>query len=330
MNKSIFPVLICLLGACLGGCQPKDAWLSGTAEGVQNGKVYLLRFDDKSYRMLDSARITDGRFSFSAKGIVLPEFYALTLDTAQSALTLFLDKSPVSVQLDSTNDYAKSLVKGSVLQDEYEAYLQNPPQDIRPYIKAHPKSLVAAYVFYRFYTYQLTPDEIRADLRLFDSSLANTHYLRIAKALADRMEQLGLGHQAPDFTADTPEGQAVRLSEQIGKGYLLIDFWASWCGPCRRESPNLVRAYRKYKDKGFDILGVSLDKDKADWTAAIHHDSLDWTQVSDLRFWDSAPARLYGVRAIPSNVLVDKKGRIIARNLRGEALEEKLSALLGK
>ncbi|MFQ5445757.1 MAG: TlpA family protein disulfide reductase, partial [Saprospiraceae bacterium] len=111
---------------------------------------------------------------------------------------------------------------------------------------------------------------------------------------------------------------------------LLIDFWASWCGPCRRENPHVVEAYHKYHDKGFDVLGVSLDKTKARWVAAIEKDGLIWHHVSDLKGWQNAAARLYGVRSIPHTVLLDKEGKIIARGLRGTALTAKLEDIFGE
>lgn len=108
----------------------------------------------------------------------------------------------------------------------------------------------------------------------------------------------------------------------------MIDFWASWCGPCRRENPNVVEAYQKYKDKGFDILGVSLDRDKSAWLKGIEEDQLTWTHVSDLKYWQNEVAQLYGVSSIPHSVLLDKDGKIIAKNLRGEDLHKKLEELL--
>ena len=133
---------------------------------------------------------------------------------------------------------------------------------------------------------------------------------------------------APEIALNNPEGETVKLSSLKGK-YVLIDFWASWCGPCRRENPNVVKMYEKYKNKGFEIYGVSLDKDMGKWKAAIAKDGLTWPQVSDLAGWQSSAAAKYGVKSIPHTVLLDKKGNIIATKLRGAALEQKLAELMG-
>ncbi|MGN5954357.1 redoxin domain-containing protein [Sphingobacterium lactis] len=143
----------------------------------------------------------------------------------------------------------------------------------------------------------------------------------IGKRLASLLkgQSLVVGEKAIDFTLSNPEGKTVNLSDFRGK-YVLIDFWASWCVPCRAENPNLIKAYDAYKSKNFEIIGVSLDNQKNDWVNAIEADKINWVQVSDLKGWNSAVAQEYGIRAIPDNVLIDPNGVIIAKNLRGDNL----------
>lgn len=142
-----------------------------------------------------------------------------------------------------------------------------------------------------------------------------------------RIKGISVGDIAPDFTLDSPEGAKVSLSSLRGK-YVLLDFWASWCGPCRRENPNVVKLYEQYKEKNFEIYGVSLDKDRDAWLKAIKDDNLTWVHGSDLKYWSSDVAVKYGINGIPATYLLDQDGRVIAKNLRGKALEQKLAEIL--
>ncbi len=148
------------------------------------------------------------------------------------------------------------------------------------------------------------------------------------QARIEGARKTSVGHMAPDFTQDDTLGKPVSLSSFRGH-YVLIDFWASWCAPCRLENPNLVAVYEKYNRKGFQVVGISLDqpgaKDK--WLAAIHKDGLTWPQLSDLQFWKNAVAEAYGIKAIPQNFLLDPSGKIIAKSLRGDELEKKLNEI---
>jgi len=300
--------------------------ISGTVKGQNSGKVYLQKFNNKMFFTLDSAELKDGTFKFK-KTLKLPELYGLTIDKEESPLYVFLEKGKVDVSLDPEGYYRNSVVTGSVSNDLFTSYKKQKEVKIDAFIKENPSSLVAAYVLYRDFSYRLSPEEIRQNLQLLDPKLSNTPYVAVLKDLVNVLTRVGIGNKAPDFDGLTPEGKSIKLSDHFGK-YLLLDFWASWCGPCRRENPNLVKAYQKYHDKGFEIFAVSLDKDKEAWLKGIKDDNLSWTHVSDLAFWNSAAAKLYGVRAIPANVLIDPNGVIVGRNLRGEDLDKKLEELL--
>ncbi|GAB3833109.1 TlpA disulfide reductase family protein [Hymenobacter jeollabukensis] len=154
-----------------------------------------------------------------------------------------------------------------------------------------------------------------------------SRYTKALLANQARLRATAVGAPAPDIQLAGVDGKVVSLSSLRGK-YVMIDFWASWCGPCRQENPNVVRLYNAYKAKGFEIYGVSLDQERDKWVKAIQADGLVWPQVSDLKGWQSMAGQLYGVRAIPAAVLIDPEGRIIAKNLRGRQLERKVAALL--
>lgn len=177
----------------------------------------------------------------------------------------------------------------------------------------------------------LDPDKYSDLYKSLDAGLSkkfpNDKNVIMFHEVVERMLSTNIGQFAPEISLPSPDGKEIALSSLKGK-LVLIDFWASWCGPCRKEMPNVVKIYSKFKNKGFEIYGVSLDQDKEKWMEAITKDGINWPQVSDLKYWDNVAARIYNVQGIPYTVLIDKDGKIIAKNLRGQELEKKIAEVL--
>ncbi len=222
-----------------------------------------------------------------------------------------------SVRMDSMSNALEKPY--TALIDEQNVYLKN-------FVEKHTSSLAALAAIQ-----QLPPDQFQDTYKKLDEGLLKKYptsaYVKAFHETIAKDDQIKIGSLAPEISMQTPDGKTLALSSLKGK-IVLIDFWASWCGPCRLENPNVVNAYNKYVSKGFDIYSVSLDKDAEKWKQAIAKDNLTWkNHVCDFKFWQSPVVTLYNFNAIPTNVLIDKEGKIIAKNLRGEALEKKLQEL---
>lgn len=240
---------------------------------------------------------------------------------------------PLAQQLNSLANTINSTMPGAErdgLMTTYTGLQERIQKEIDKFVSENKKSAVSAFILNA--TYDFNQDIVMLEKRfsLLDVSVKN---LDAGKQLGQFIAEKkvgAIGTDAIDFTQPDTTGTPVSLSSFRGK-YVLVDFWASWCGPCRVENPNLVENFNKFKAKNFTILGVSLDRpgQKDKWINAIHQDNLTWSHVSDLQFWNNAAAKLYHIQGIPQNILVDPQGKIVAKNLRGPDLEAKLCEILG-
>jgi peroxiredoxin len=251
--------------------------------------------------------------------------------SADDQLTQLEQKAGVLQQYPEANKKDSSY---TILMNEYGEKVSSYSKYLLSYIDSSSNPTVSLFAL--GYTRELDPTLLEKPLdnlvkRFAGDKNVSTIVAQYKQMMAEvnqkKTAPAETGKPAPEITMQTPEGKTFSLSSLRGK-YVLVDFWASWCGPCRGENPNVVEAYNVYKDKNFTILGVSLDNDKQAWTNAIKKDGLAWTQISDLKQWNSAAVGLYGIEGIPYNVLVDPQGNIIAKELRGPALQGKLAEVL--
>ena len=308
--------------------EKKGYIIDGEISDVKDGMVYLKKYVDKSFVDVDSAVITDGKFKF--KGVA-SEALAHGLTTQKESrrpLVFFLDNDVMNVKLNEADK--KLIVTGSPVNDIYMAnapIVRSKGYSLDSLLNVHPASPVSAYFVVKDFAYKLDLEEMKSVRSKLDASLDGTSYVQQIESMIARMEKVQVGSEAPDFTLPDVNGNPVSLSSFRGK-YVLVDFWAAWCPDCRKENPNIVSAWEKYKNKNFAILGVSLDRNRDQWLAAIEKDKLTWTQVSDLKYWSSEAAVLYCIRWIPMSFLIDPEGKIVAIGLEGEELHNKLEELL--
>ena len=321
--------MMALAGLMMVGCQeaPKGYVIHGEVENIPDGKIYLRSFRNKMFFDVDTAEIKGGKFEFKGE-VDQPLLFGIAAESMNYPVQLFVENKEMTVKILDEGEAIE--VRNSPVNDVFlgnAGKIHTQGFDIDSLIQAQPESPAAVFYLYRYFTYQLELDALKATRAKISANLANCPYVRDLDDIIKKLEHVQIGQVAPDFTLPDTEGKSVSLQDFRGK-YVLLDFWASWCPPCRRENPNVVKAFQENKDKNFTVLGISLDKDKAKWMKAINDDKLTWTHVSDLKYWDSEIPALYGVRGIPSNVLLDPNGVIIAKNIKEEQLHKTLKEVL--
>ncbi|TXH21814.1 MAG: AhpC/TSA family protein [Chitinophagaceae bacterium] len=340
--------------------------INGDLKNYTNDYVYIGWWYDGKLNK-DSAKVTDGKFSFKGS-VVHPIRIGMSQKRAGDFLNLFLENSDIQIvgDMKSLNNVK---ITGTATEDEYDAF-QNITKKARTdymevlykrdeykkrkdttgfysfddeltnvknkyiqsqvaYIKNHPKSYVSLWLLPRINQMGISYESLKDVYASIDDVLKKTPIgVSVAKGLAKR-SVTAIGAKAADFTVASLDGKNVSLADYKGR-YVLLDFWSSNCVPCRRENPNIIKNYNKFKSEKFEIIGVSVDTDREAWKKAIEKDKLPWIQLSDLKGWKSEVAVKYNVNALPANFLIDPDGNIIAKNLKGKELQSYLSKLFSK
>ena len=358
MKKLLSTIVLCCAMAT-AGAQQTGYKITGT---VPDGVKEVTLYNATTHKPIGSAPVKDGKFVLEGKG---QHNEILTLAIGREGINLFNDGTPVDLDIKGNALEASELNKklrgcereldkyGNKIGEKYELY-EEAVKDKSEAGKAKAKlieseidalqdslmakqlgfvadnkdNIIPAFLIGTMY-YMLPYDELKT---MLDPSAAYFSHpaLKPAKAQLAALEKRKPGKMFMDLAMNDLDGKPRKLSEWCGKGnYVLIDFWASWCGPCRQEMPNVVENYNKYHSKGFEVIGVSFDNNASAWKTAVKSLGMAWPQLSDLKAWKSAAAPLYGIMAIPSNVLVDKDGKIVATDLRGSNLGKTLKEIYG-
>lgn len=367
MRNNAFLAVGVLLASLIGtsACTSGGNASTYTVEGVVsdssvNGKtIYMMRYDDN--RRLDSAVVKDNRFTFTGSvdtaslcriDVSRSEFANLILESGDITVDMKNYNQPSGTPLndefarisrsedslyqvmkDKYAEYEKLYEDQKELSEQWDVFLEEQNkgrlEEGKVLFARHNDDAVGYYLLLSSYFSSMSPEEQKALFLSAGPWLQSTRFVQEKLAKIENLEKTAEGSPYVDVKGKDVEGKDISLSDFVGKGnYVLVDFWASWCGPCRNFNPTLVKIYKKYHKLGFDIIGVSLDRDKDSWIEGIKEDGLTWTQVSDLKFWQSEVGQLYNVSFIPQNVFVDAEGNIIGRKVAEGDIETLLDEYL--
>lgn len=312
--------------------------LKGTSETIDLG---FIRIEDQSISLpiiLEEGKIsvaikTDTILNSKISGTDNNDKFQSFNDASKVVVNKKMKFEKANLERITAAKKANDTVTVNQIMKEYGKFQEDLNKVSKNFIKNNPDAYLSVLLLENFLMRQyLTAEEITSYFAKIDKSLLNTKSAKNIKKVLDAIKndpaaKVEVGGKAPDFSAKNPEGKQISLKESMGK-VTIIDFWASWCGPCRGENPNVVALYKEMHAKGLNIIGVSLDKDAAKWKEAIAKDGLVWPQISNLKFWDEPIAKQYNVESIPATFILDAKGVIVARDLRGDALKAKVTELL--
>lgn len=364
--KKIFLFLFVISTGCISVFAQESTYtIKGDLEKIKSGVIYLNIYTPGE-QSTDSTTIVNGKFQFKGD-IKSPAFASLLMKNKPADFfTFYLEPGNLDIR-GRADSLGMLSIKGSHINDDdrilkerlkdvtlwennnskiYEkAYQENNKKIldsldevdndilmakrkvIASFVKEHPNSMRAAMAITENYGYYAEATDVKPLYDLLSQRIKDTEKGKEIKKMVEVYSAVAIGQLIPEINQYDTDSNLVSLHSLKGK-YVLVDFWASWCGPCRRENPNIVAAYQQFKDKGFTVFGVSYDTRKDNWIQAIANDHLDWYQVSQLNGWDNSTSSQFGIKAIPSNMLIDKNGKIIAKNLFGRKLVETLESLL--